>query len=146
EHHVFYMPSNAGAAIIFNWLAVLAARMRGYRCALHHHIYIYLNRYDWRVKVLDRLLGRDGLHVALCPDMERRLRSLYDCRASIAIVPSTIQLLQSSFAPPATSALTRSAAEPFCLGLIGNLSLAKGLDVAIDTLRELRQRGRDVRL
>jgi glycosyltransferase involved in cell wall biosynthesis len=146
EHHVFYMPSNAGAAIIFNWLAILVARLRGYRCALHHHIYIYLNRYDWRMKVMDRLLGRDGLHIVLCPDMERRLRSLYDCRASIAIVPSTLQLLQSSFAPPAIDASDRSLSTPFCLGLIGNLSLAKGLDVAIDTLRELRRRGRDVRL
>lgn len=146
EQHVFYMPSNAGAALYLNWLAIAAARVRGYRCAVHHHIYIYLTRYDWRIKVLDRLLGRDGLHVVLCPDMERRLRSLYDCRASIAIVPSTLQLLQSSFAPAAPAATDRSPDEPFCLGLIGNLSLAKGLDVAIDTLRALCQRGRDVRL
>ena len=145
-HHVFYMPSNSKGALFWNMLAIAAARLRGYRCALHHHIYTYLNRYDWRLKLVDRLLGSDGLHIVLCADMERQLNELYDCRASIAIVPSSIQLLESSFAPAAADLDVRDLPAPFRLGLIGNLSLAKGLDLAIDTLRTLRDRGRAVQL
>jgi glycosyltransferase involved in cell wall biosynthesis len=146
EQHVFYMPSNAGFALYFNLLAIAAARIRGYRCVLHHHIYIYLNRYDWRMKLLDRLLGVEGLHVVLCPHMEQQLRSRYNCRAAVAIVPSAIQLLQSSFAAAVPTALPDAPPKRFCLGHLGNLSMAKGLDLAIDTLRALRRNNRDVKL
>lgn len=146
SQHVFYMPANAGGALYLNMFAIAAARLRGYRCALHHHIYICLNCYDWRMKVLDRLLGRDGLHIVLCPDMERLLREKYDCRASVAIVPSAIQLLQSSFAPGADAVQQEKPPNPFRIGLIGNLSLAKGLDLAIETLRALRARRPAVQL
>lgn len=146
EQHVFYMPANAGFALYLNMLAIAAARLRGYRCALHHHIYVYLNRYDWRITVLDRLLGSEGLHIVLCPHMEQQLRSLYNCRASVAIVPSAIQLLQSSFAAMTPAILPTAPPKRFVLGLIGNLSMAKGLDLAIETLRALRRDGREVQL
>lgn len=144
--HVFYMPSNAGMPLFFNMLAIATARIRGYRCALHHHIYTYLNRYDWRMQTLDRLLGAKGVHVVLCPHMEQQLRRLYDCRASVVIVPSAIQLLQSPLAAEAPAIAPTTTPEPFCLGLLGNLSVAKGLDLAIDTHRALQQSGRNVRL
>ena len=144
--HVFYMPSNAGLALYLNMLAIAAARFRGYRCALHHHIYIYLNRYDWRMAIVDRLLGKDGLHIVLCPDMEQQLRRRYACRASVAIVPSEIDLLQSSFASDAAMLTADAPSKCFCLGHIANLSIAKGLDLAIDTLRTVRRNDRQVRL
>ncbi|MGE3243082.1 MAG: glycosyltransferase family 4 protein [Pirellulales bacterium] len=145
EQHVFYMPANSGLALYLNMFAIAAARIRGYRCALHHHIYTYLNRYDWRIELLDLLLGQNGLHLVLCPHMEQQLRALYSCRPAIAVVPSSIQLLQSSFAkddPVPLSALPQR----FRLGHIANLSIAKGLPIAIDTLRALRQAGSDVQL
>jgi glycosyltransferase involved in cell wall biosynthesis len=145
ERHVFYMPANSGLALYLNMLAIAAARLRGYRCALHHHIYTYLNRYDWRIEMLDRLLGTSGLHVVLCPHMEQRMRALYRCRPAIAIVPSSIQLLQSSFAVESPAALS-SLPEEFQLGHIANLSIAKGLPIAIETLRKLRQEGDDAKL
>jgi glycosyltransferase involved in cell wall biosynthesis len=143
---VFYMPVNGRHAIFYNLMTIAAARLRGYRCAVHHHFYAYLDHFDWRHQLLDRLLGPNGLHVVLCPDMEQRLRERYACRAPIAIVPSTIQLLQSGIANSSAQEQVATPAEPFRLGHISNLQVAKGLDLVIEVLRVLRARGRNVQL
>ena len=52
KNGVLYMPCNAGFAAHFNILAMLAARLRGYRCVLHHHYYRYLDQFQWSIKLL----------------------------------------------------------------------------------------------
>ncbi|HEY4232484.1 MAG TPA: glycosyltransferase family 4 protein [Lacipirellulaceae bacterium] len=143
---VFYMPVNGGWALFFNLMSVAAARLRGYRCAVHHHIYRYLERFDWRLQLLDRLLGSTGLHIVLCRDMERRLRERYACRAGVAIVPSTVQLLQTEIANMSVDQPVATPVDRFRIGHITNLQIAKGLDVVIEVLRVLRARGRNVQL
>jgi glycosyltransferase involved in cell wall biosynthesis len=146
KNSVFYMPVNSGMALHLNILAAMAARLRGYRCAFHHHIYKYLDRRDWRVKTIDRLLGPRGLHIVLCPHMESSLRRLYECQTPVAIVPSTIQLLQAEWIPPPINESEQVSLNPFYLGHISNLQVAKGLDSVIEVLRALRERGHDARL
>jgi glycosyltransferase involved in cell wall biosynthesis len=143
QHGVFYMPCNAGVATIYNFLAILTARLRGYRCVLHHHFYRYVDRFQWRIKILTGLLGKHDLQILLCPEMEIRFRSLYGEMLPLAIIPSSIQLLQAgtpSYRPPG------ERRTPFYLGHISNLQMTKGLDTVIEVLRALRERGRDVRL
>lgn len=140
-----YMPLNAAGAMYYNLAAALVARLRGWRTVVHHHVYLYLRNYDWRVRALDRLMGAHGLHLLLCPDMQRRLVELYGVRAPCAFVPSTIMLSAGSHAsepleaPPEPRPLRR-------LGHISNLSEAKGALLAIRTLARLRDEGRDVEL
>ena len=93
----FYMPCNSGLAVLFNILAIAAARLRGYRCALHHHFYGYLDHFQWSIKLLGIVLGPGGIQIVLCPDMEQRLRRLYGSELPIAIIPSTTQLLAARF-------------------------------------------------
>lgn len=143
---VFYMPSNAGLAVVWNILALGAARLRGYRGALHHHYYGYLNERKWRIKLLGWVLGPNGLQIVLCPDMEQRLRKFYGLRLPIAIVPSTIQLLATGFEPENSKAGIDGGQGPFRIGLISNLQMAKGLDTLLEVLRELLRRGRNVQL
>lgn len=143
---VFYMPANSGLAVYLNVFALAAARLRGYRCVLHHHHFRYVERYEWRTKMLTQLLGQDDLEIMLCPDMERRFRALYGQALPLAVMPSTVQMLQSRTDPPPVPSLNGPGPGPFCTGHITNLQLAKGLDLVIDVHRELRRRGRDVRL
>ena len=108
SHGVFYMPCNAGFATIYNFLALSAARLCGYRCVLHHHYYSYVDQFQWRIKLLTSLLGTNDLQILLCPEMEDRFRGLYGRMLPLAIIPSTIQLLQTgipSFRPPIKAAL-----------------------------------------
>jgi glycosyltransferase involved in cell wall biosynthesis len=145
RHAVFYMPANAGFAILYNFLALAAARIRGYRCVLHHHYYRYVDDFEWRMKLLSHVLGPNDLQIVLCPEMERRFRALYGSALPLAVMPSMIQLLQGEAEPPPVPE-TAASGGAFCLGHITNLQLAKGLDLVFDVLRELRRRNCDVRL
>ena len=147
KHGVFYMPCNAGFATLFNLLALSAARLRGYRCVLHHHYFRYVDRYERRIKMLTSVLGPNDLQIVLCPAMERGLRARYGRQMPLAVMPSTIQLLQADVPPsPPNPAESGPIAGPFCIGHLTNLQLAKGLDLVLEVLRALRGRGRDVRL
>lgn len=144
-HGVFYMPANAGLAAFYNALALAMARIRGYRCALHHHYYRYLERFEWRTSLLTRLLGPNDVQIVLCPEMERRFRQLYGPNVPLAIVPSTVQLI-ADYQRTLDFADQPPIAGPFCLGHLSNLQLAKGLDLVIEVFRQLRRDGRNARL
>ena len=94
-------------------LALSAARLRGYRCVLHHHYFRYVDNYEWRIQLLTWVLGPNDLQIVLCPAMERKFRAQYGQSVPLAIVPSTIQLLQDQ--PPAPPDLQIAAAR---LGLL----------------------------
>jgi glycosyltransferase involved in cell wall biosynthesis len=143
---VFYMPCNAGLATVFNFLALSAARLRGYRCVLHHHYFRYVDRFEWRIKLVTRILGPNDLEIVLCPEMEQRFRALYGRDLPLAVMPSTIQLLQAEAPPPRLPVGGDEPTAPFYVGHMTNLQLAKGLDLVMEVLRELRRQGRDVRL
>ncbi len=143
---VFYTPCNAGLAFIFNLMAILAAKVRGYRCVLHHHYYQYLNHYQWRTQFFAWVLGPNDLQIVLCPDMEQRLRNKYGQRLPIAIIPSTVQMLAGDSLQELPARKADRNDRVFRLGLICNLQMAKGLDTVVDVLRELLRRGRKVQL
>jgi len=147
RHGVFYMPCNAGFSTLFNLLALSAARLRGYRCVLHHHYFRYVDHYERRIKMLTSVLGPNDLQIVLCPAMERGFRARYGRQLPLAVMPSTIHLLQAD-APrlPPHPAENGTTVGPFCVGHLSNLQLAKGLDLVFEVMRTLRERGRDVRL
>lgn len=145
-NNVLYMPANAGGAIFYNILAVLAARMRSYRCVIHHHNFRYIDRYDWRINLLSRILGSDNLQIVLCREMERQFRSRYGRSLPLAILPSTVQLLHARFAPRSREGNSWNGAAPFRLGHITNLQIAKGLDLVLEVFRTLRAQGKPVEL
>jgi glycosyltransferase involved in cell wall biosynthesis len=139
------MPLNAGVAMYYNLAAAWIARVRGWPTAVHHHVYGYLKRRDWRLQLLDRLMRRRGLHLLLCTDMLRRLDELYAGHAKCALVPSTITLVKADSAaqPPQPTANGRFVRR---LGHISNLTEAKGAVTAIRTFAALRDEGHDVEM
>jgi glycosyltransferase involved in cell wall biosynthesis len=142
---VLYMPLNAVAALYYNIAAALIARLRGWPTAVHHHVYLYINRYDWRLRLLDRLLGPSGLHLVLCTTMRAQLVELYRLKTPCAIVPSTILVLgQDDHSAPA---LSNGAGDTLRrLGHMSNLCKSKGTLLAIDTFAKLRDSGEDIKL
>lgn len=145
QHAVFYMPCNAGFASSYNFLAIAAARLRGYRCVLHHHYFRYVDRFERRISWISSLLGPDDLQIVLCPAMERGFRARYGKALPLAIMPSTIQLLKPVAEGEEPWTFSKPSG-PFCIGHLSNLELAKGVDLVLDVFRSLRQQDRDVRL
>jgi glycosyltransferase involved in cell wall biosynthesis len=139
---VLYTVANAQGGLYYNLLISAAARLRGYRVVMHHQVYSYLHRYDWRMQRMDHWLGRAGTHVVLSDGMEVDFRRRYASQARFFVLPNTIIMLDIE--DQAQSGTRES--RPFRLGHCSNLSLEKGLADVLETTRELLAREQDVQL
>jgi len=134
-----YTVANADSGLYVTALVVYVARRLGYTVYLHHHVYAYIDRYDWRMAWIDRCLGWRGVHVVHAEKMKADFCRRYPTQCGFAIVhPSVL--------PITIGAPRDSPRRPFRLGLLSVLTLAKGLDDAVATLDALRRAGRDVTL
>jgi glycosyltransferase involved in cell wall biosynthesis len=136
---VLYYTVSAGPGLYYDLAIATTARLLGYRLVFHHHTYAYIDRYNWRVALLDRLAGSSGAH-AVCADLMRNhFLEKYDSKAEFLTVPPTIvsQQLEAADAQPR---------DHFTLGFMSNLTLVKGLDDAIAVFERLAVDGRRVRL
>jgi glycosyltransferase involved in cell wall biosynthesis len=136
---VVYYPLSSGWGLFYDIAILGAARLRGYRIVVHHHVYSYIDRRDWRVALLNRMLGRNSIHVVHCEQMKRDFLAQYAIDAEFLFVPPTI-VAQHLYALP------RNVHDRFTLGFMSNLTLAKGLDGALDTFHQLASGGRNVAL
>jgi len=134
-----YYPVSCAAGLYYDLLIVGLARALGYKPVLHHHNYSYINRRDWRLAVLDRLIERAGAHAVHCEQMQQDFMARYQSRAKFLIVPPTIVSQQLATAESRPH-------DGFTLGFLSNLSFAKGVDDAIATFERLASEGRPVRL
>jgi glycosyltransferase involved in cell wall biosynthesis len=136
---VIYYPLSSTWGLLYDIAILAAARLHGYRIVVHHHVYSYIDRRDWRMTLLIRSLGPDSVHVVHCEQMRDDFLARYSTDAEFLFVPPTI-------ASRAVAALPRSNHESFTLGFMSNLTLAKGLDSALATFTRLADSGRNVAL
>jgi glycosyltransferase involved in cell wall biosynthesis len=136
---VVYYPLSSGWGLFYDIAILAAARLRGYRVVVHHHVYSYIDRHDWRIALLNRLLGRNSIHVVHCEQMKRDFLAQYAIDVEFLFVPPTI-VAQHLYTLP------RNHHERFTLGFMSNLTFAKGLDCAMDTYDRLAGAGRNVAL
>ena len=136
---VFYLPVSSGLGLFKDIALVSTAKLLGYRIVIHHHTYAYIYKRDWRVAILNRLVGSSGAQVVHCDLMHRDFSNAYDARGEFLTVPPTIVSQQL----PAVASQPHS---DFRLGFLSNLSLAKGLDDAIATFELLAASGTPVQL
>jgi glycosyltransferase involved in cell wall biosynthesis len=134
-----YIAANSEGGLLLTALAVAVGCSLGYTVYLHHHVYYYIDRHDWRMGLINRLVGANGVHVVHCEQMERDFRATYPSQSSfIYLNPSVVSL------PVRNPRLVPHS--PFRIGHLGNLSTAKGLDLVLKTFEELIKNGRSVLL
>lgn len=134
-----YLTANSKGGLIMTGLIVTAARRLGYKIYLHHHAYNYIDQYDKKMAWIDRNMGPDDVHLVHCPQMMEDFRARYPSKCRFEFLyPSIVSL---PLAQP-----RGQMPEPFRLGFLANLTVAKGLDLVLETFRVLRQRGRNVHL
>jgi glycosyltransferase involved in cell wall biosynthesis len=134
-----YLVANSSWGLYLTGVFAFCAGRLGYRVYLHHHVYSYIDRYDWRMAWIDRCMTGNGVHVVHCDQMIEDFRRRYHSVCRFAVVfPSVVSI---PLAKPHFS-----AHRPFRLGLLSNLTISKGLDLAIDTFNQLAASGQQVRL
>jgi glycosyltransferase involved in cell wall biosynthesis len=137
-----YLVPNAARGLWQTWLLTFAAKLRGFRVALHHHVFSYFSSRSWLMARVQKLLGPRDVNVLLAADMVEPLRRHYASQARELIVPNGY-LLDSMAETTSHPAMQRPLS---CLGHISNLSLEKGLDLVIETFARLKDHGHSVRL
>jgi glycosyltransferase involved in cell wall biosynthesis len=134
-----FLVANSQAGLYSTAAVVFVAARLGYAIHLHHHVYSYINHFDRRMAWIDRWMGPRGVHVVHCEKMIRDFRARYRSQREFAIIfPSAVTIEVRS--------PRQFPARVFRLGLLSNLTIAKGLTRAIDTAAALHAAGRRVEL
>jgi glycosyltransferase involved in cell wall biosynthesis len=144
KNSVLYMPLNANAAVLLNIAAVIIGRIRGYRIAIHHHAYSYLDKKQGLIALLNRILDENSLQLLLCPHMLNLMQSQYRVRSRCALVPSTIMLPASDNGADRSSESKERRLRR--IGHLSNLTVSKGALATIETFAAVREMGHDVQL
>lgn len=139
---VFYYPTDGGHGIVYGLLLIMAARLLGYRILLHHHNYSYLVGKSVLHRAAFRVAGTDAIHIVLCEAMGQALARRYP----ICVRRTTLGNAQFVEVSDSGRARTPGANGELVLGMIGNLTRDKGVDLAIDVFEQLRREEYPVRL
>jgi glycosyltransferase involved in cell wall biosynthesis len=134
-----YVTANSEGGLLVTGLTVLVGRKLGYSIYLHHHTYNYIDHHNSKMAWIDRNMGSGDVHIMHCPQMVEAFRSRYASKAAFeTLYPSIVSL---PLAQP-----RQQGSQPFRLGLLSNLLLAKGVDLVIETFQKLCERQRNVEL
>jgi glycosyltransferase involved in cell wall biosynthesis len=132
---VVYLSLSGGLGLVWEALFSWQARRAGARVVVHHHSFHYLNESYWPMRLLVGSAGRDALHVVLGSVMGQALQARYAGVGSILVLSNAVFV-----GAPLVSGKDRFPI-PRSVGLLANLSTAKGLDdfLALAELSETRQ-------
>lgn len=140
-----YTPANSSWGMLYDFFILGLGRLLGYRLVLHHHAYSYIDRYDWRMGLVNWVVGKRGAHAVHCQKMAEDFRAHYPTSAKFLMVPPTIVSREPSGERNASVA-GYPGDRPFVLGFLSNLTLAKGLPLVLETFEQLANDGADVQL
>jgi glycosyltransferase involved in cell wall biosynthesis len=139
DDRVLYVAANSRWGLFYDLVLLAAARRRGFFCVVHHHVYSYIDQRSLLMAAIVRVIGSRGTHVLLCEDMQRSFARQYPGKANYLLSPPSMV---------AMSAKPRRAwsSGRLVLGHLSNLTIAKGLRLAIETFEALLASGVDVAL
>ena len=136
-----YLVLNATGGLLYNLLQAVSGRIRGFPMVVHHHVWSYLSKPSWVMRLLLVALGNDAVHVVACPEMAKELEAAYGKSLRFAFLTPGIVAI-----PEFKSKKVESDDGRFVIGMLSNLTIEKGVGEAIDTFETLRKADRDVRL
>lgn len=134
-----YAAVDSGWGILYTIAAVAVGRICGSRLVLHYHTADYVRRRRRLCTVLVWFAGADAHHVLASASMTERFAANYPRARRFLPVHNTAFVAPG---PPKS----RHGKRPLTLGLLSNLTRAKGLDAAISTAVALAERNCSCRL
>ncbi|MEN1681143.1 MAG: glycosyltransferase family 4 protein [Planctomycetota bacterium] len=132
-----YLVANSGSGLWFDIGMLTVARLLRYQTTMHHHVYAYINRPDRRMAWLDRSLRRGGAHVFLSEGMRDDFVERYSSTTKALVAHNPVSVVSQPRTPPSEFTSDR----PLRLGLLANLTIEKGVGLAIETFETLHQQG-----
>lgn len=137
RERVLYRALNGGKGQIFDYFWVKIARLFGVRIYLHHHAASYLTSPSKLFSLVCKAAGSDTCHIVLGEAMHDALIKNYHLpERNIRILSNAafFEITKNKYAPDNTHAILK-------IGYMANISLSKGVDVFLETLILLKQKG-----
>jgi glycosyltransferase involved in cell wall biosynthesis len=125
-----YIACDGGYGQLYTLLLVILSRQLAYPTYLHHHSFRYIDRPTLMMRGILALAGPGVTHIFVCDIMRDRFTDTYRRRLRSAIVSN------AAFVPPQPD--TEPQSRPLTIGLLSNLTRAKGLDSFVALLRQIR--------
>jgi glycosyltransferase involved in cell wall biosynthesis len=138
NNEAIYISLNSTSGLIYNAIQLLAARIRGYRCYVHHHGTHYIDQADWRMQLLLWAASKKTVHIMACQQMQDDFERVYHRKIRSAIVPPIVVRCSSTEHRETFESFNQSS-QGFCLGHLSNLSRDKGLIEVIETFERVLQ-------
>ncbi len=132
----FYGAADDNWGGLYTVLILVVARLLLVEVHLHHHSYRYLNTPKPVMRLLTFVAGPKAVHVVLGNDMDARLRLLYPRVRQTRICGNCVAEPERIFGP-------RSGT--LHIGMMSNLSVAKGLPVMLDLVAQATVQKRDAK-
>ena len=121
EDQLYIAPSGRWGQV-YDVVSLAITRLKKLPCVLHHHNYAYLERRRALAALMIWIAGPGALHVVLCEDMAKNLRSHYGVR-------KTLMLSNIHFSP--NEALDRNEPQMRSVGFLSNLTREKGTEAIL---------------
>ena len=137
DKKVLYTVIESGYGALYNIVIVSLATCFGYKMVLHHHSALYAKKYSTRFAFLAMLAVR-AWHIVLDDEMAADLKRLYKLR-NVIVVNNACHV----FGP---AQIVDQRGRPLTCGFLSNLSLEKGLDTFIETMRRARAAGLELKI
>lgn len=136
-----YISLNSNSGIWLSLALLVVARARQRPALLHYHSYALVRERSAAVDLLSRLSGSGSKHIVLGQGMAAALSELYPRLAGRVFVLNNSGLVD---APASTR--QRQPGPRLTLGFLGNLTLEKGIDTAVEAARRLVAAGQNCTL
>lgn len=139
RERVLYRALNGGSGQVFDLFWLWLARLFGAKLFLHHHAALYLTSPSRLFTLVCRAAGGEACHIVLGEAMHEALLKNY------GVSERRIRVLSNAAFFTADSAIYMPKEErgKLRIGYLANLSLPKGVDVFLETVKHLKRRGLD---
>lgn len=132
-----YLVCEGDWGLVYTIFLAALARLCGYRTALHHHSFAYIDRPRALMRLLLNVGGPALTHIFLCPIMRSRFASAYNIEPKACIISNL------AFVEPQLKCQCPTG--PLTIGLLSNLTKEKGLHTFLQLVASAQAQGLGVK-
>jgi len=134
-----YLSVSGGLGRIYDLCFLIVARVSQMKIYLHHHSYSYLHHADFISKLMFYVAGGAATHLVLGQCMKADMELHYP------MVKKCIPISNAVFLNDLRKGQFRTKERVICIGFIGNISIAKGIDDFLTTCEKFNDCNSDMK-
>lgn len=133
QKNIIYLSYDSGSGFYLDFLTQLIGKLLGFKFVIHHHSYSYINEKKILFQLAIKIIKKSSLHIFLCEKMKKDFHNTYTLNNGLVL--NNWFFLEEKF--DLNKVENEKESTIVKLGMLSNLSIEKGLDKAIETVKML---------